>query len=282
MGSKYPNGNGEDPFPPLLRNPLVPRPPLNEYIEPLDDSIFEGPIGKKIAAAIWALVTRTDQHTKDQEAFSTAVFAAFERGDGVARTLHDGIQEIKVVLHMSPPPMRPESPSGIDLLENSSKSFGERMKEMAASSAGGPGKVLATPAELEQVARGSFDEQMRVYLQKKRIEDLEAAETKRVADLAEKEALDKRMAEDAAKQRRNFWVLTFSGAIVVLFGVVGTYIATRAANERDKALAHEQGLAEGIKSAPVSTVVVAAAPADIVIPPASVSAPAFVAPRRAH
>jgi hypothetical protein len=257
--------NGEDPFPPLLRNPLQQRPRMKEIVEVLDEGVFEGPIGKRIASSIGALVTRADQHSSDMDAFSRVVFDGFSRGDGILRGMHGAIQELKVVVMGK---MRPETPSAVDAVDGTRKSFGQHLQELANKAPGGLGKVLATPAEIEQAADGYFEERMALYLQKKRVEELEAADAKAKSDAAEAIVVAKRDAEDKHRQRRTFWVLVASGTVVAIVGILGTYLST-------KATEHERGFAEGVKAAP--TVVVATT---IPVDTASASAQVPVAPAK--
>jgi hypothetical protein len=254
--------NGEDPFPPLLRNPLAPRQPLREIVAPLDDSVFEGPVGKKIVDTVAALVTRADQGSKDMETFASSVFSAFERSDAVARGLHETLQEIKVALNM--PKMRPESPSSVDLRVDARKSLSQALREEAAKTPGP--NVNLPPERIEALADEQWSGRMAAYEEKKELERRREQEKQDALTRAKNDA-----------DRRQLVVLTVSGVLVALVGIFGTYYATRAANERDKAVAHEQGLAEGMRNVPT----LAPPAASVAAPPAD--SPASAAPaKRTH
>src|ERR1019366_3725929 len=92
--------NGEDPFPPLPRNPVPHRQPLEEIVDPPPEQKFEGPIGRQLASAVAALLVRSDQRDKDTESFSVSVFEGFGRNDTILRQLYAAQQEMKVLLSL--------------------------------------------------------------------------------------------------------------------------------------------------------------------------------------
>ena len=253
-------GNGTDPFPPLVRTQLPQRQRLGEIVDPVPEEAFEGPVGKRLATAVTALVARSDQRDADDGMFQRDVFGAFERNDRIMQGLHGSVNELKVLVstgHMLPP-MRPESPSSAAVPDHSRKSFGEFLRQRARETPGGPGVVQAPTEEIEQAAQRYFEEQMGAYEQGQKLKKLAAKE------LEDKAALER---------RRTFWALTISATIAALVTVLGTYFAT-------KATEHEKGFAEGFKAAPTTTVVVAAAPEESAssVRAFAPSAPAAVAP----
>lgn len=170
----------------------------------------------------------------------------------LGETMVKGFNELKVVMRL--PPMRAESPSSDAVPLHARKSFGEFLKQRASETPGGPGVVQAPPAELEQAAQSYFEQQMAIY-------EANKASRERTA---------------ALERSRNFWALTISASIAAVVGALAIYFVT-------KATEHEKGFSEGLKAAPVSTVVMTAPPdAVVVLPPASAAAtaPAAVAPAR--
>ena len=263
--------NGEDPFPPPVRNPILQRQRLRETLERIDEDVFEGPVGKRLASNIGALVTRADQHSSDMEAFSRTVFDGFARGDDILRGLHGTLQEL--VTKSSLPPMRAETPSVTDELIHTRKSFSEHLRELAKNTPGGANVVQAPTIELEEAASKFFEERMAAYLQRKHLRELEEAEIKAKADALKKIEDDKREAAAALERRRTFWALTVSATIAVLVGVAGTYFVT-------KATEHEKGFAEGVKAAPTNTVVLTSADVPSVSASVAVPVPAAAAPAK--
>lgn len=217
-------GNGTDP---LIRTMLQQREPLRELVDPIPDNAFEGPIGKRVATALTALVARADQQSEDQAIIHNDVFRAFERSDRKWDAHELALKEIKVLIATgSLPPMRLELPSSSAVASHSRRSFGDFLQQKARETPGGPNVVQATTEELEQAAQKYFEEQMAIYERNKRLKDMEAAEER---------------AMEANKERRSFRAMTVSGIIVAIVTVAGTYLATKAAE-------HEKGFEEGVKA----------------------------------
>ena len=129
--------------------------------------------------------------------------------------------------------MRAESPSSDAVPVHARKSFGEFLQQQAKATPGGPGVVQAPPEELEQAAQRYFEEQMAVYERGQEFKRLQAQETQQKADR-----------EKRASDCRTLIILTVSGTIAALAGVLGTYFATKASE-------HETAFIEGFKAAPV-------------------------------
>ena len=246
---------GEDPFPSVpTRNPVPERRPLSEAFSPIEAESVTGVIARRLVDQVGALVTRADRTSADVRAL----------GDATVR----GFNEIKVLLRL--PPMRAESPSSDAVPVHARKSFGEFLQQQAKSTPGGPGVVQAPPEELEQAAQRYFEEQMAVYERGQELKRLQAQETQQKADR-----------EKRASDRRTLIILTVSGTIAALAGVLGTYFATKASE-------HESAFIEGFKAAPVMAPAIDSSFVVQVLPGASAAgtagkvpqAPAAAAPAR--
>jgi hypothetical protein len=253
---RYNGGDvAQDPFPSLpVRNPVPERTPLRETFTPIEPETVTGVVARRLVDQVAAVVTRVDQNNGDMHK--------------LGETVVSGFNELKVMLRL--PPMRAESPSSDAVPVHARKSFSQYVRQRAKDTPGGPDVVQVPPEELEQAAQDYFEQQMAIYER--------GQELKR---LQQQEAAQKLERERKASDRRTLIILTLSGTIAALAGVLGTYFATRAA-------AHESGFAEGLKAAPTATVMVAAPPASVwaaaptiqVIPGGSAAGIGYEAPHK--
>lgn len=200
--------------------------------------------------AIVAALDRHDQGILEANASASSARAEATRAaDASVRTE----AKLDAFLRMPPPlpPMRTESPSGLDLRQAARTAASGEFERMARTSDGPRDVVQATPAKLTAVTEGVVE---RVLLARE-------AATKAKADadrLAAIDAQKKKDEEDAkarSEQSRKDRRKIVMAALLAAAGVIGTGIATRIVS---KAEGYTQGHGDAIRevhqAAPVATV----------------------------
>jgi hypothetical protein len=220
--------NGEDPFPEVPRRPslriadLDPDDPLRTTIANLADNQGQ-------------FVQRLAEYGADLRAHSLSTAEAFLR------------LETRLAGPAAPLRTRGPAPSSADMIERVGERLLENFKAKAAETEGP--LVAGSPEEMTRIAEQVVAPAIAQREQAKELERLRTEETER-----------KRRIDERRSDRRTFLVLTISGLIVAVAGIVMTYMVT-------KATEHDRGFAEGVKAAPPATLIVPAA-----APPAPASA----------
>jgi len=147
---------------------------------------------------------------------------------------------LAAVLRAPLPPMRPESPSTLDLQAKARTEISGEFQKVAKSSGGPPNIVTATPEKLTSIVDGLVAK----VLAEKEAQAKAAADAARLAEIdakAKKELLD---AEEARKQQAKDRRKIIMAALLAAAGVIGTSVATHAIS---KAEGLQQGHDQAVK-----------------------------------
>ena len=253
---------------------LDPRPPMRPAI--LDLPKLDRPSWEDLARAYAGIAANDYQHKQAQYAELDQMRFAIVQLDSNMGQLKDEVKEaiVEAILHTPLPPVRPAMPSTHESAERVAVRVRKRFEKESLN----PESPNPTPDDLERMIAEGVAKELAAQKQiselqrladldtaaKKAREDQEAATKKAREDAAE---ADRRSKEDLRTQKRNWIVITTSGIVLLLIGAAFTIVQQRA-------VAHDQGVAEGQAKVVGTFATALATPA----PPAIATTPSDVPP----
>jgi hypothetical protein len=209
-----------------------------ERIQALGDTLFA--VGQALPAVVEA-IDRLEQGVLEANGNASGARAEASRAaDSSVRCE----AKLDAFLRLAPPlpPMRAESPSGLDLRQAARTAASGEFERMARTSDGPRDVVQATPAKLTAVTEGVVE----MVFARREAAAKAKADADRLAEIdrrkKEAEDAEKARIEQARKDRRK----VIMAVLLAAAGVIGTSIATRIVSKAEGlAQGRQQGVTEG-------------------------------------